>query len=214
MTLRKLSFEFFDRHHVDVARDMIGTHLNWDGVGGTVVETEAYAAAGDPACHTFFRPSARAFFAEQSPGIVYVYLSYGVHWMLNVLARDGIVLIRALEPTSGVRRIELRRKTKKVTQLCSGPGKVGQALLLRQHDHGSSIVTNRRFLLPRSPDFEASGIVADARVGLSVGLDRQWRFLLEGNRHVSVPPGKALGKARTRLRPVTATENGRNVTGG
>ena len=195
-----LKSEFFDRHHVDVATDMIGTHLHWDGVGGMIVETEAYAAADDPACHTFFRPSARAFFESQSPGIVYVYISYGIHWMLNVLTCNGIVLIRAIQPITDIRRIQIRRKIKNTTQLCSGPGKIGQALSLGSGDHGSSLLTDRRFLLSRTSDFTDSEIGTDVRVGLSVGLDRQWRFLLKGSPYVSVPQGKALMKSRTRVR--------------
>lgn len=202
MKQKKLDVRFFDRHHPDVARDMIGTHLHWDGVGGMVVETEAYAAVDDPACHIFFRPSARAFFEGQSPGVVYAYISYGIHWMLNVLTSDGIVLIRAIQPRVGIRRIQLRRRTRSATQLCSGPGKIGQALWLGSSDHGSSLLTRQRFLLPREVRFEPSEIVTDARVGLSVGLDRQWRFLLKGNPHVSVPQGKALAKSRTRLRQI------------
>ena len=202
MNHERLTLEFFDRHHLDVARDMIGTHLHWDGVGGMVVETESYAAADDPACHVFFRPTARAFFESQSPGVVYAYISYGIHWMLNVLTHDGIVLIRAIQPMAGIRRIQLRRKTQNATQLCSGPGKIGQALSLGSSDHGSSVLTRRRFLLPREQQFEPSQIVTDARVGISVGLDRQWRFLLRGNPHVSVPHGKALAKSRSRLRQI------------
>ncbi len=92
MKQQKLDVQFFDRHHLDVARDMIGTNLQWDGVGGMIVETEAYAAADDPACHTFFRPSARTFFENQTPGVAYACINYGIHWMLNVLTCDGIVL--------------------------------------------------------------------------------------------------------------------------
>ena len=120
--------------------------------------------------------------------------------MLNLLTRDGIVLIRAMQPKTGIRRIQLRRKTQNATQRCSGPGKTGQALSLGSSDHGSSVLTRRRFLLPRDEQFESSQIVTDVRVGLSVGLDRQWRFLLKGNPHVSVPQGKALAKSRIRLR--------------
>ena len=202
MNRERLTLEFFDRHHLDVAREMIGTHLYWDGVGGMVVETEAYAATDDPACHICFRPSARAFFECQSPGIVYAYISYGIHWMLNVLTCDGIVLIRALQPKIGIRRIQLRRKSRNVTQLCSGPGKIGQALSLGITDHGSSVLTCQRFLLPREEQSEPLEIVTDVRVGLSVGLDRPWRFLLKGNAHVSVPHGKAIAKSRTRLRKI------------
>ena len=203
MKQQRLDVRFFDRHHLDVARDMIGTHLHWDGVGGMVVETEAYAATDDPACHVFFRPSARAFFESQTPGVVYAYISYGIHWMLNVLTSDGIVLIRAIQPLAGIRRIQVRRKLQNPTQLCSGPGKIGQALSLGSSDHGSSVLIGRRFLLPREAQFDPSQIVTDVRVGLSVGLDRPWRFLLQGNPHVSVAQGKARAKSRTRSRPAS-----------
>ena len=202
MKQQKLDVSFFDRHHLDVARDMGGTHLDWDGVSGMVVETEACAATDNPACHVSFRTSARAFFESRTPGIVYAYISYGIHWMLNVLASNGLVLIRAVEPMTGIRRMQVRRKTQNATHLCSGPGKIGQALSLGCSDHGSSVLTHRRFLLPRNEQFDSSQIVTDARLGLSVGLDRPWRFLLKGNPHVSVPHGKALAKSRTRLRQI------------
>ncbi len=198
MITQRLSIEFFDRHHVTVAQDMIGTSLHWDGVAGIIVETEAYAAVDDPACHVSFRPSAREFFNQQSPGTVYAYISYGIHWMLNVLTRDGIVLIRAIEPAGGLQSIQSRRRTESFTALCSGPGKLGQALALQREDHGSSLLTRRRHLRPRPEDFDASTIAADVRVGLSVALDREWRFLLPGSKHVSVPHGKAITKSRTR----------------
>lgn len=198
MVQQRLNVEFFDRHHLIVAKEMIGTHLNWDGVGGMIVETEAYAAQDDPACHTSFRPSAREFFKQHSPGIVYAYISYGIHWMLNVLTRDGIVLVRAIEPTIGLLRIKRRRGMNETRQLCSGPGKLGQSLLLKSQDHGTSLISADRFLLSRNENFDESGIAADVRVGLSVGLDRKWRFLLSANPNVSVGHGKAIGKARQR----------------
>lgn len=195
-----LTREFYDRHHVDVATDMIGTHLHWDGVSGMIVETEAYAVCDDPACHTFFRPSAREFFDAGSPGVIYAYLSYGIHWMLNVLTRDGIVLIRALQPMTGICRIQQRRRTRNIRQLCSGPGKIGQALSIGPHDHGSSLLRADRFLQSRASDLDISGIATDIRVGLSVGLDRPWRFLLTSSPYVSVAQGKALSRSRTRMR--------------
>ena len=201
MTKRRLTVEFFDRHHVDVARDMIGTCLHWDGVAGIIVETEAYAADDDPACHISFRPSARDFFRQQSPGVVYAYMNYGIHWMLNVLARDGIVLIRAIEPVAGLTAIQMRRRVKVASEMCSGPGKLGQAIALRREDHGSSLLTHPRHLVPRPAGFDPSTIATDIRVGLSVALDREWRFLIRQNKHVSVPEGKAITKSRKRAKP-------------
>jgi len=184
--------EFFNRHHVTVAQDLVGRSLVWDQVGGMIVETEAYGAIDDPACHTASRSSARAFFELNPPGTVYVYINYGLHWLLNVLAADGIVLIRAIQPMLGIEAMSVRRKQTKETSLCSGPGKLGQALALSIADHGTSLLTPDRHVLPRSPEFDADSIVADTRVGLSKAYDIPWRFLLPENPHISVAVGKAV----------------------
>lgn len=196
----QLKADFFDRHHLDVARDMVGTCLNWDGVTGIIVETEAYAADDDPACHVSFRRTAKEFFLQHSPGIVYAYISYGLHWMLNVLTQDGIVLVRAIQPVTGLDIIRKRRGLQSPTSLCSGPGKIGQAIALQREDHGSSLLTRQRHLRSRPKDFDDASIVRDIRVGLSVALDREWRFLLRDNKHVSVLAGKAITKRRIRAK--------------
>jgi DNA-3-methyladenine glycosylase len=197
----RLPVSFFDRHHIDVARDMIGCTLVWDGTAGVIVETEAYAADNDPACHTATRPSSRAFFDSRGPGTVYAYINYGVHWLLNVLAADGIVLFRALEPTIGIALMQERRTVGERTQLCSGPGKLGAAIGLTAAAHGSLLLTAERHVQPRAGDFDESLIDVDVRVGLSVGLDRPWRFLLRGNPHVSVAAGHAASRSRKRSQP-------------
>ncbi len=189
---------FFDRHHVDVARDLLGCCLHWDGVGGIIVETEAYAAEHDPACHTSFRPKAREFFQQNTAGTVYVYINYGIHWLLNVLAADGIVLFRAVEPTHGIELMRKRRSQQKLTALCSGPGKLGQALALSARDHGTSLLSQDRHILARpAAGSDHPAILTDCRVGLSSALDRQWRFLIANSAHVSVPAGRAGSRART-----------------
>ena len=160
---RAKSFEFFDRPHLTVARDLVGCTLLWDNVGGVVVETEGYAVEDDPACHTAFRPSTRLFVATHLPGAVYVTINYGLHWLLNVLASDGIVLIRAIQPTAGIEMM---------AALCSGPGKLGQALSLSPADHGSSLLTADRYVISRDALFDSSKIVADVSVGLSRAVDR------------------------------------------
>jgi len=189
--------EFFNRHHLDVARELLGCALHWDGVGGIIVETEAYAAKDDPACHTFYRESARTFFESNTPGTVYAYISYGMYWLLIVLTCDGIVLIRAIEPATGIATMQQRRRQMALTALCSGPGKLGQAIGLSRDDHGESLLTTTRCIRPRLADFDETQIVSDIRVGLSTAFDRQWRFLIAGNPHVSVAPGKAWSKRRT-----------------
>lgn len=193
---RSESFGFFDRPHLTVARDLVGCMLFWDKVGGVIVETEAYAVEDDPACHTAFRPSARIFVEANQPGAVYVYINYGLHWLLNVLARDGIVLIRAIQPTVGIETMAARRNQTRDIALCSGPGKLGQALALSRADHGTSLLTPDRHIISRDIGFDSRRIVADSRVGISKAVDRPWRFLLSDSPYVSVPPGRALKSSR------------------
>ena len=146
-----VSSNFYDRHHLDVARDLLGCTIEWDGCAGVIVETEGYAEEGDEASHLFFRKTAREFYAKNPPGTVYAYINYGIYWLLNVLAADGIVLIRAMEPTAGLPQMRARRpKAKLDTDLCSGPGKLGMAIALDIADHGTSLVGQReRGILPR-----------------------------------------------------------------
>src|SRR5688500_4492842 len=104
---------FFQRDPITCARELIGCELVWNDCSGIIVETEAYAALGDEACHTFARPSARAFVAHHKPGAAYVYFNYGMYWLFNVLVKggteDGFVLIRALEPVRGIDLMQQRR---------------------------------------------------------------------------------------------------------
>lgn len=183
---------FFERTPVRCAHELIGARLHWGGASGRIVETEAYDAEGDAACHTFFRPSARAFVERHEAGAAYVYLNYGLHWLFNVLVkgpRRGFVLIRALEPLAGIDRMEARRGTADVRRLCSGPGKLTQALGIDGAVHGRDLCAG--------PDvvFEAAGarpkIVADGRIGISVAGELPWRFTLAGSRFVSVRPRPA-----------------------
>src|SRR4029450_292841 len=133
--------EFFARDPLSCAHDLIGCELNWESCAGVIVETEAYNAAGGEARHCFVRPSARAFVERNQPGVAYVYFNYGVHWMLNVLVKgteNGFVLIRALEPTRGIALMRRRRGVHDLPRLCSGPGKLTQALAItgRHHELG------------------------------------------------------------------------------
>src|ERR1700755_1615048 len=111
----RLTADFFRRDPLSCARELIGAQLNWGRCAGIIVETEAYCAIGDEAAHTFVRPSARAFVEQHKAGAAYVYFSYGVHWMLNVLVKgrtNGFVLFRAIEPVRGIERMQRRRGTK------------------------------------------------------------------------------------------------------
>jgi len=189
---------FFERDPLTCARELIGCELLWNGAAGRIVEVEAYAEEGDEACHTFHRPSARRFIAGHEPGAAYVYMNYGVHWLLNVLVKgstNGFVLIRALEPTRGVREMEQRRLARarrrspllfSLHALCSGPGKLTQALEVDGRDHGRDLCAGGGigFLPPGGP----VDIQADVRIGISKAAHLRWRFLARGSRFVSVQP--------------------------
>ena len=187
--------DFFERDVLTVAHDLIGVELVWQGCSGIIVETEAYAVEGDPACHTASRPSAREFVQKQPPGTAYVYLNYGMYWLFNLLVkggeRDGLILIRALEPTTGVDVMKARRQKHKEHELCSGPGKLGMALGITGDHHGTAMIGRQRpidcGLRARS---KPMSVLTDIRVGISQAVDFPWRFLAADNQHVSVPHGR------------------------
>lgn len=187
----RLRRSFFQRDPVTCARELIGCELRWHECAGIIAETEAYAAVGDEACHTFMRPSTRAFVAAHRAGTAYVYLNYGVHWMLNVVikapAGDGFVLIRALEPTRGFEAMSARRNPKTKIQIpksfCSGPGKLAQALGVNGTHHGIDLCAPGPigFYAAREP----VRVETCVRIGISRAIDLPWRFLLKNSPHVS-----------------------------
>jgi DNA-3-methyladenine glycosylase len=185
-----LSSSFFERDPLVCARELVGAELIWDKCSGIVVETEAYLALNDEASHTFTRPSTRAFVERNVAGAVYIYMNYGVHWMLNVLvkggARSGLILIRALEPRRGLDIMRARRGVDEVHRLCSGPGKLAQALDITKRHHEMSLCTDPRycFVPPAEPNVP---VVADPRIGISRAREFPWRFTLAGSLFVSVP---------------------------
>jgi DNA-3-methyladenine glycosylase len=191
---------FFERPLVTVARELVGCTLVWDGCAGRIVEVEAYAAEGDPACHTMTRPSARDFVAGHPAGTAYVYLNYGMYWLLNVLVKgggqDGLILFRALEPTAGLPAMRARRGRERPEDLCSGPGKLGRALAVTGADHGHPLARDphrgrrgppTRGLI-RPAETKTPDLVEDGRIGISRATERPWRFSWRGHPHVSVPP--------------------------
>ena len=138
--MMEIGVEFFERDPVSCARELIGCRFSWNGCVGRIVETEAYDSVDDPACHTWFRPSTRAFVEAQSAGDAYVYLNYGVHWLFNVLVkggdRSGFVLFRALEPVAGTERMRERRAGVKDPLLGAGPGRLTRAFGIDGSAHG------------------------------------------------------------------------------
>lgn len=185
--------EFFERHPLICATELIGCQLVWGRCSGTIVETEAYTALGDEACHTFLKRGAQRFVDTHPAGTAYIYLNYGIHWLVNVLIKgggmDGFVLIRALEPRTGLDRMQERRKLVDPRQLCSGPGKLTQALGIPATFHESSFCHDpRKSFHAAEPGETMPGIVQDVRIGISRAADLPWRYLAAGSRFVSKAP--------------------------
>lgn len=185
MAGRALRPSDFEGESQSVARMLIGATLLVDGVGGTIVETEAYDGE-DPASHSFAGPTPRNQAMFGPPGRAYVYRSYGIHWCLNVVCREqghgAGVLIRALEPTAGLDRMRARRGLEDLRVLCSGPGKLGQALAIDSNLNGSRLDRNPFRVLAAAQEVE---VVAGPRIGISKAMDVHWRFGLAGSRFVS-----------------------------
>lgn len=180
-----MSPDFFHRPADVVARDLIGATLLVDGVGGRIVETEAYDGA-DPASHSFRGPTARNAPMFGPPGRAYVYRIYGLHWCFNVVcdaaAPGSAVLVRALEPTAGLEAMRMRRGLGPVTALCSGPGKLCQALAIDGRLNHASL-TAPPFEITRSAG--PSPVAQGRRIGISVGVETPWRFAEAGSRFLS-----------------------------
>jgi DNA-3-methyladenine glycosylase len=181
--MSELGPKFFERHPVACARDLIGCVFRWNGCEGRIVETEAYAAVGDDACHTFFRKGARDFVARQAAGDAYVYLNYGVHWLFNILTKDpadelnaGFVLFRALEPVAGLGLMRERRPgTASPARLCAGPGRLTRALGIDGGVHGTGFLGEPHAGIRVGP---ISGtVIACPRIGISRAQELNWRFL-------------------------------------
>jgi DNA-3-methyladenine glycosylase len=177
---------FFAREVTEVARDLIGVGLFVDGVGGTIVEVEAYDHL-DPASHAFNGPTARNAAMFGPPGHAYVYRIYGVHWCLNFVCGvqpGSAVLIRALEPTTGVEVMAERRGTASPKLLCSGPGRLCQALGVTGALTGAALDAPP-FALAAAP--EAHEVVVGVRIGITKGADTPWRFGRAGSPFLSRP---------------------------
>ena len=194
--------DFFARDVVAVARELIGATLLVDGVGGTIVETEAYHHE-DPASHAFNGPTPRNAAMFGPPGRAYVYRSYGIHWCLNLVCagvgEGNAVLLRAIEPTRGLAEMRARRGRAEPRLLCSGPGRLAQALgVTRAHD-GLALDAAPFALHAAAAPPE---VVAGPRIGISRGVDLPWRFGLAGSLYLSRP------FAARRASPRNAGEDG------
>ncbi|HET7850378.1 MAG TPA: DNA-3-methyladenine glycosylase [Pseudolabrys sp.] len=184
---RRLTRSFFSRSVHEVAPDLIGATLLFNGVGGLIVELEAYHHT-DPAAHSYVGPTERNRVMFGPPGYAYVYRSYGIHWCLNfVCEEDGsasAVLIRALAPTAGLSIMRRRRGVTDERQLCSGPGKICEALAISRKQNG--------FALDRPPfDVRAREnepeVMRGVRIGISKAVEKPWRYGLKDSPFLSRP---------------------------
>jgi DNA-3-methyladenine glycosylase len=184
----RLEREFFDRSVHAVARDLIGCTLLYEGRGGTIVEVESYEA-DDPACHAYVGLTERTRVLFGPPGFAYVYLSYGIHSLLNAVAEPegeaAAVLIRALEPTHGLEEMRERRGVKSDRDLCSGPGKLTEALGVDLTDNEADLC--REPFLLAEPAGAPPEVVAGPRIGITKAVKRPWRFCAAGSPYVSRP---------------------------
>jgi len=178
---------FFRRSVLEVAPDLIGATLLVDGVGGRIVELEAYHHT-DPAAHSFRGPTTRNAVMFGPPGYAYVYRSYGIHWCLNFVCEPkgsaSAVLIRALEPTTGLATMRRRRGVKDERLLCSGPGRLCEALGVTHAHNGLALDAPPFRLYARDGAIE---VLTGLRIGITKAVELPWRYGLKGSRFLSKP---------------------------
>ena len=183
----KLRRSFFDRPVLKVAPDLIGATLLVNGAGGPIVEVEAYHHT-DPAAHSYNGPTERNVVMFGPAGYAYVYRSYGIHWCLNFVCEEkgsaSAVLIRAIEPTVGIAAMRRRRGLADARALCSGPGKLCEALGV-SHRHNGLALDRPPFEFRARQD--TPEIAVGRRIGITKAIDHLWRFGLKGSRFLSKP---------------------------
>jgi DNA-3-methyladenine glycosylase len=190
----RLPAGFYDRPVLTVARELIGCVVEHGGISGVIVETEAYHES-EPACHAFVGLTPRTETLFGPPGRAYVYRSYGIHALLNaVCEEEGVgaaVLIRALEPLEGVEEMRARRGMAELREedLCSGPGKLTQALGIELAENGGDLYDGPVRIGPRLCSWRAGGhqVMVGTRIGITKAVELRWRFCVAHNRHVSRP---------------------------
>jgi DNA-3-methyladenine glycosylase len=192
--MHSLPPDFYARSVLAVARELIGCVVEHAGSSGVIVETEAYHDS-EPACHAFVGMTPRTRILFGPPGRAYVYRSYGIHALLNAVCEPAgvgaAVLIRALQPLAGIEAMRARRSTRGVAlreeDLCSGPGKLTQALGIELSENGSDLHDGPVRILPREVAWLEPDVVAGTRIGITKAAELPWRFCAARNRNVSRP---------------------------
>ena len=182
---KRLNRSFFGRSVHQVAPDLIGATLLFEGVGGRIVEVEAYHHT-DPAAHSFGGPTERNAVMFGPPGYAYVYRSYGIHWCLNFVCEPAgsasAVLLRAIEPTTGLATMRRRRGLADERLLCAGPGRLCEALGITRKQNGLALDAAPFALFGRQSAVE---VVAGPRIGITKAVDKPWRYGLKGSPFLS-----------------------------
>ena len=188
---------FYERPVLEVAPDLIGCVVRHGETAGVIVESEAYHRT-EPASHAWAGLTARTAPLFGPPGIAYIYFSYGVHSLLNAVCdaqeSGAAVLIRALQPLDGIEIMRARRGVARDEELCSGPGKLTQALGIGLELNGTSLLDGPIRIEPRAPGWEAPDVAIGRRIGITKAVDLDWRFCARSNRHVSRP--RPIGERR------------------
>ena len=188
--------DFYTRPVLEVARDLVGCLVTHGDCAGVIVETEAYHDS-EPACHAFvgLTPRTRTLFGL--PGLAYVYRSYGIHVLLNAVSEpEGVgaaVLIRALQPVAGIDCMRSRRGVTLERQLCSGPGKLTQALGIELQHNGTDLRRGPIVFLPRPAAWTGVEVVCDRRIGITRAVELPWRFCAAESKFLSRPVSRAVG---------------------
>jgi len=197
-----LSADFYDRPVLEVAPDLLGCVVRHGETSGVIVETEAYHLS-EPACHAYVGLTERTSTLFGAPGRAYVYRSYGIHALLNAVCEpEGVgaaVLIRALEPLDGIELMRDRRGADRVEDLCSGPGKLTQALGIELGENDTDLLGSGPVTIePRPEEWREVEFSASPRIGITKAVDLEWRFCALGSRSVSRPWPRELRAALSR----------------
>jgi DNA-3-methyladenine glycosylase len=181
---------FYDRPVLEVARDLIGCVVTHEDCAGVIVETEAYHDS-EPACHAYAGLTPRTATLFGAPGRAYVYRSYGIHALLNAVSEpEGVgaaALIRALEPLDGIDAMIERRGCARLRDLCSGPGKLTQALGITLADNGCDLEAGPVLIRPGPAAWRKVAVSPGRRIGISKAVELPWRFCVTGSRFLSAP---------------------------